>query len=228
MCGRFTLRTSPRDLVDIFQLLREPGIAPRYNIAPTQLVLAVRQIDKFREASAMRWGLVPSWSKDPKSGPPLINARAETLASKPAFRTALGKRRCLIPADGFYEWQKGEAKTKQPFYIQLTKGRLFAFAGLWECWQGADSSAMESCTIVTTTANSRLAELHERMPVILQEEDYDRWLDPKVNQAAALESLLVPYPSEEMTLRPVSPFVNSARNDSPSCIETVKDRRLFD
>jgi putative SOS response-associated peptidase YedK len=228
MCGRFTLRTSPRDLVEIFQLLREPEIAPRYNIAPTQLVLAVRQVNKFREASEMRWGLVPSWSKDPKSGPPLINARAETLASKPAFRTALSKRRCLVPADGFYEWRKGEAKTKQPFYIQLTKGRLFALAGLWECWQGADSSAVESCTIVTTTANSRLAELHERMPVILHEEDYDHWLDPKANDAAALESLLVPYPSEEITFRPVSPFVNSARNDGPSCIETVKDKNLFD
>jgi putative SOS response-associated peptidase YedK len=228
MCGRFTLRTSPRDLVEIFQLLREPEIAPRYNIAPTQLVLAVRQVDKFREASEMRWGLVPSWSKDPKSGPPLINARAETLASKPAFRMALSKRRCLIPADGFYEWQKGEAKTKQPFYIQLTKGRLFAFAGLWECWKGADSSAVESCTIVTTTANSRLAELHERMPVILHEEDYDRWLDAKANDPAALQALLVPYPSEEIAFRPVNPFVNSARNDGPSCIETVKDRNLFD
>ena len=122
MCGRFTLRTSPRDLVEIFQLLREPEIAPRYNIAPTQLVLAVRQIDKFREASEMRWGLVPSWSKDPKSGPPLINARAETLASKPAFRTALSKRRCLIPADGFYEWQKGGGEDQAALLHPVDQG----------------------------------------------------------------------------------------------------------
>jgi putative SOS response-associated peptidase YedK len=221
MCGRFTLRTSARDLVEIFQLLRTLDVPPRYNIAPTQNVLVIRQVNKFREPSLLRWGLVPSWSKDPKSGPPLINARAETLIEKPTFRSAFSKRRCLIPADGFYEWKKGEGKTKQPFYIRLVKDEPFAFAGLWEWWKGSDSSAVESCTIVTTEANSRLRELYDRMPVILHEEDYDRWLDPGLTDAALLQPLLVPFPYEQMTLYPVSPFVNSSRNDGPTCSERV-------
>ena len=192
-------------------------------------MLAVRQAGKFREPVLLRWGLVPSWAKDVKSGPPLINARAETLRDKPAFRTAFAKRRCLIPADGFYEWKTGEGKTKQPFHIRMANERPFAFAGLWECWR-PDASApalvpsappVESCTIVTTTANSKLAELHERMPVILQEEDYDRWLDPAVTDPKELQSLLVPYPAEEMAFGPVTPFVNSARNDGPQCVETA-------
>jgi putative SOS response-associated peptidase YedK len=219
MCGRFTLRTPSRDLVEIFQLLRSLDISPRYNIAPTQPVLAIRQVGKFREPCLLKWGLVPSWAKDPRSGPPLINARAETLAAKPAFRSAFGKRRCLIPADGFYEWKKGEEKTRQAFYIRMLKDRPFAFAGLWESWKGGESSAIVSCTIITTTANSRLAELHERMPVLLHEEDYDRWLNPTLDDPALLQGLLVPYPAEEMTFYPVSPFVNSPRNDGPNCVE---------
>ena len=141
MCGRFTLRTPARDLVEIFELLREPELSPRYNIAPTQRVAVVRQDGKNRELSLMRWGLVPSWSKDPKAGPPLINARAETVATKPSFRTAFKRRRCLIPADGFYEWQKTDSKTKIPHYIRMAKDRPFAFAGLWERWHGSDGRA---------------------------------------------------------------------------------------
>lgn len=219
MCGRFTLRTTPRDLVEIFQLLHALEMTPRYNVAPTQPVLAIRQVGKFREPAFLRWGLVPSWSKDPRSGPPLINARAETLATKPAFRSALRKRRCLIPADGFYEWKKGDGKTKQPFHIRMAKDGPFAFAGLWERWKGADAPALESCTIVTTTTNSRLAELHDRMPAILRPEDYDRWLDSDFDDPALLQSLLVPFPPDEMTFHPVSSLVNSARNDAPTCLE---------
>lgn len=219
MCGRFTLRTSPRELVEIFQLLHALDDSPRYNIAPTQPVLAIRQVGKLREPSRLRWGLIPSWAKDARSGPPLINARAETLVGKPTFRTAFCKRRCLIPADGFYEWKKGDGKTRQPFYIRMANDRPFAFAGLWESWNQGDLPAVESCTIITTAANSRLAELHDRMPVILQEEDYDRWLDPTLKECAGLEPLLVPYPPEEMTFHAVSPFVNSPRNDGPACLE---------
>ena len=137
------------------------------------------------------------------------------------FSQRVRKRRCLIPADGFYEWKKGDGKTRQAFYIRMLKDRPFAFAGLWESWKGSESSAIESCTIITTAANSRLAELHDRMPVILHEEDYDRWLDPTLDDPALLQSLLAPYPSEEMTFHPVSPFVNSPRNDGPTCLERV-------
>jgi putative SOS response-associated peptidase YedK len=181
-----------------------------------------------RDLTMMRWGLVPSWSKDPKSGPPLINARADTVATKPTFRSAFRSRRCLIPADGFYEWQKtdttmnsagyGSRPIKQPFHIRLNPDHPFAFAGLWERWEGADSSAIESCTIITTDANDLLRPIHDRMPVILHEEDYDRWLDPNESDAKQLESLLRPFPPEEMTAYPIGLFVNNARNDSLQCI----------
>jgi putative SOS response-associated peptidase YedK len=230
MCGRFTLRTPPKDLVEVFQLLRTLEMTPRFNIAPTQPVAVVRQGTTCREMSLMRWGLIPSWAKDMKIGASLINARADTLATKPSFRTAFKRRRCLIPADGFYEWKKGEGKTKQPFYIRLKKDYPFAFAGLWEHWEGPDNSAVDSCTIVTTDANDTLRPLHERMPVILPEEDFDRWLDPKEEDAAQLGELLKPYPPEEMIAFPISTLVNNARNESPQCIEPLRDAsagRLF-
>ena len=218
MCGRFTLRTPARDLVEVFELLREPELSPRYNIAPTQRVAVVRQSGKDRELGVMRWGLVPSWSKDPKAGPPLINARAETVATKPSFRTAFKHRRCLIPADGFYEWQKTDSKTKIPHYIRMAKDRPFAFAGLWETWHGNDGSALDSCTIVTTDANDLMRPLHDRMPVILPEENFAQWLDPKNENAPELETLLRPYSPAEMTAFPISTLVNSPRNDCPECI----------
>jgi putative SOS response-associated peptidase YedK len=225
MCGRFNLRTPSRDLVEIFQLLREPELKPRYNIAPTQPVAAIRQVDKFRELSLLRWGLVPSWSKDPNAGPPLINARAETIATKPAFRSAFKRRRCLIPADGFYEWQKTGAKAKQPFHIRMKNEHPFAFAGLWEHWEGGDSSTIDSCTIITTDANEVLRPIHDRMPVILRDEDYGRWLDPKLEDVGMLEGLLKPYAPEEMTAYPISTLVNSPRNESAACIEEARDSR---
>jgi putative SOS response-associated peptidase YedK len=219
MCGRFTLRTPARDLVEIFELLREPELFPRYNIAPTQNVAVIRQDGKSRELSLMRWGLVPTWSKDPKAGPPLINARAETVATKPSFRTAFKRRRCLIPADGFYEWQKQtDSKTKIPHYIRMAKDRAFAFAGLWETWHGNDGSALDSCTIVTTDANDLMLPLHDRMPVILPEENFAQWLDPKNENVPELEALLRPYSPTEMTAFPISTLVNSPRNERPECI----------
>jgi putative SOS response-associated peptidase YedK len=221
MCGRFTLRTPARDLVEIFELLREPELSPRYNIAPTQRVAIVRQSGKDRELAVMRWGLVPSLSKDPKAGPPLINARAETVATKPSFRTAFKRRRCLIPADGFYEWQKTNSKTKIPHYIRMAKDRPFAFAALWECWHGTDGAAIESCTIVTTEANDLMRPLHDRMPVILPEENFRQWLDPKNEDVPELEGLLRPYAPAEMTVFQISTLVNSPRNDCPECITRV-------
>jgi putative SOS response-associated peptidase YedK len=218
VCGRFTLRTPASQLVEVFELLRRPEIVPRYNIAPTQPVAVVRSDGKSRELSLLRWGLVPSWSKDPRMGPPMINARADTIATKPAFRSAFVRRRCLIPADGFYEWKKEEKGTKQPFFIQLAKEHFFAFAGLWEQWTGAEGPQLESCTIITTEANELLRPLHDRMPVILREEDYAGWLDPKQQDKEILQGFLKPYPSEEMTTYPVSPFVNSPKNDAPQCV----------
>src|SRR3984885_6551434 len=219
MCGRFTLRTPAHDLVEVFELLREPELSPRYNIAPTQNVAVIRQDGKSRQLSLMRWGLVPTWSKDPKAGPPLINARSETVATKPSFRTAFKRRRCLIPADGFYEWQKqADSKTKIPHYIRMAKDRAFAFAGLWETWHGNDGSALDSCTIVTTDANDLMRPLHDRMPVILPEENFAQWLDPKNENVPELEALLRPYSSGEMTAFPISTIVNSPRNERPECI----------
>jgi putative SOS response-associated peptidase YedK len=223
MCGRFTLRTPPKDLVEVFQLLHALEMIPRYNIAPTQPVAVVRQGATCREMSLLRWGLIPSWAKDTKIGASLINARADTIATKPSFRTALKRRRCLIPADGFYEWKKGEGKTKQPFYICMRNGHPFAFAGLWEHWEGPDNSAIDSCTIVTTDANETLRPLHDRMPVILREDDYDRWLDPKIQDPTELCELLKPHAPEEMTAFPISALVNNARNESEKCIEPLPD-----
>jgi putative SOS response-associated peptidase YedK len=218
MCGRFTLRTSAADLVEIFEVARSFELTPRYNIAPTQTVAAIREVDGRRELVQLRWGLLPAWSDASKGGPPMINARSETAAKRPAFRNAFRRRRCLIPADGFYEWQAAEAGPKQPFLITLRDERPFAFAGLWERCPGPDQSTVESCTILTTNANDRLRELHDRMPVILPQDHYGPWLDPHLEDADALQTLLTAYPSDETCFRPVSQRVNNARNDGPECI----------
>jgi putative SOS response-associated peptidase YedK len=223
MCGRFTLRTPSADLVEIFEVARTFELSPRYNIAPTQPVAAVREIDSGREADGrrelvqMRWGLLLSWS-EAKSGPPLINARSETAATRPSFRHAFRSRRCLIPADGFYEWRAADEGPKQPYLITLRDEQPFAFAGLWERCRGPDDAPIESCTILTTDANDRLRDLHHRMPVILPREHYGPWLDHEIEDARALQTLLTSYPSDEMRLRPVSRRVNSARCDDADCI----------
>ena len=209
-------------LVEHFQLNTADQLPLRFNIAPTQLIAVVRRTPgaPSRELSLLRWGLVPSWAKDATTGSPMINARAETVAEKPTFRTAFRRRRCLIPADGYYEWQKVGAR-KQPYYIRLRDGQPFAFAGLWEGWRGGGAEGdqpLETCTIITTDANELSRPIHDRMPVILSVEDYDLWLDPGVEERAKLESLLQPYDPTRMAADPVSTFVNNVRNDDDRCV----------
>ena len=219
MCGRFTLTASLEEIAAHFRFLAG-GLEwrPRYNIAPSQQVLAiVRSPEGHRKGGYLRWGLIPPWAKDPSIGSRMINARSESVWSKPAFRRAIAKRRCLIPADGFYEWPR-HTSVKRPVYIQLQPPRLFAMAGLWERWRSQDGEEIVSCTILTTSANRMLAHYHERMPVILAPEDEDLWLDPLAT-AEELQSLMHPYPEDEMTTRFVSTRVNSPKNDDADCLQ---------
>ncbi len=219
MCGRYTLKTPAGDLAERFGVVGDvPSLEPRYNVAPTQEVAAVLADSGGRRLEMLRWGLIPSWAKDPEMGNRMINARAETAPEKPSFRKAFRERRCLIPADGFYEWQKTN-NGKQPFYIRMRDGSPFAFAGLWESWQDADGPTVRSCAIITTRANELVGEVHDRMPVILDPEDHDLWLDPDFDETDPLASLLKPYPADAMEAYPVSRFVNSPRNDDERCIE---------
>lgn len=224
MCGRFTLTDPDADLAVQFNLPQIPDMQPRYNIAPTQPVAAVRVAGKSqaREMVMLHWGLIPFWAKDPKIGARMINARSETAAKKPAFRAAFRRRRCLVVADGFYEWQKQNG-TKQPFFIHLKDRRYFAFAGLWEHWEGPDDSIIQSCTLLTCDPNDYLKAVHNRMPVILDPADYALWLDPEVEDRDLLQPLLRPYPAQRMDAYPVSRYVNSPDNDSPKCIEPLPD-----
>ncbi len=225
MCGRFTLRASREQIAALFQLPLEqvPPLAPRYNIAPTQPVLALRvpHTTGHKELTFLNWGLIPFWADDPKIGNRMINARAESVADRPAFRAAFRYRRCLIPADGFYEWRKVNGR-KQPYLIQHRDASPFAFAGLWEHWE-REGSVIESCTIITVPPNPLVAELHDRMPAILPEEDYALWLDPHVQDKRRLLPLLRPYPAERLEAFPVSPRVNNPRNDDPDLVVPLKD-----
>jgi putative SOS response-associated peptidase YedK len=224
MCGRFILYSAGRIVAEHFQLGQEPPLEPRYNIAPTQPVAVVRlDPDSNRRKLAMlRWGLIPFWAKDIKIGYKMINARSETAPDKPAFRSAFKKRRCLIPADGFYEWKSLEGR-KEPYLVRLRDEQPFAFAGLWERWEGPDDDVIESCTILTTGANEFLSPIHDRMPVILAARDYHRWLDPLLKDPKTLHPLLVPYPPDEMKAVPVSSRVNKTTYDEPDCIVPVKE-----
>lgn len=217
MCGRFALRTPTKKLAEAFRVEEAPAVEARYNIAPTQSILAVRQIEDGREAVLLKWGLIPSWAKDDSMSARLINARSETVTEKPAFREAFKRSRCIIPADGFYEWQRREGK-KQPFFFSMRNERLFGFAGLWDRWKGEGGKVIESCTILTTEANEVLRDVHDRMPVILHPESYDEWLDADVRALESLKELLRPYPSSEMTSYPVSARVNSPRNQGEELI----------
>lgn len=218
MCGRFTLEKTMGDLVSLLKLHASTGLPPRYNIAPTQPVAVIRVApeDGQREVALLRWGLIPGWSRDPAAMPLLINARSETAATKPAFRGALRYRRCLVPADGFYEWQR-VGREKQPFHIRMCDGEPFAMAGLWERWEGPDGSVIDSCALLTTESNELMRVVHDRMPVILPPEQYDLWLDPDLRDVERLQPLLRPYPSDAMIAYPVGATVNNARNDSPQC-----------
>ena len=220
MCGRYILTVSGEVLARLFGLDEVPELVPRYNIAPTQRVPVVRAAGGRRRLDSLRWGLVPHWAAEPSVGHRLVNARAETAATKPSFRSAFRSRRCLVPANGFYEWQATPAG-KQPWLIRLSGGRPFAMAGLWERWSGGDGD-LETFTILTTSPNEVVAPLHGRMPVILPPEAWERWLDPEYRAPEALQALLGPFPAAEMEAHPVSRLVNDPANDSPACLERAR------
>lgn len=226
MCGRF------RQTKDWSEIERRFGaklaervlerFEIRYNVSPTDNVIVIRQRDGGREADYLRWGLVPHWSRGPKAGQPMINAKAETLAEKPAFHSLLAGKRCLIPADGFYEWRTGADKKREPLDLSLKLGGLFAFAGLWAAWKNPAGDWLRSCTIITTRPNELVSQVHDRMPVILRPEAEEDWLDPDVAVEHAL-SLLEPYPSDAMRSVAVSPLVNSVKNEGPELLTRADD-----
>jgi putative SOS response-associated peptidase YedK len=218
MCGRFILTTPPQALEELFEIRCATNLAPRYNIAPTQqaCVIGLSQGEQ-RELRAFHWGLVPNWAKDTSQASGLINARSETLAQKPAFRDAFARRRCLIPADGFYEWAAGAKGGKHPYLLTVGDGDYFAFAGLWEGWRNPSGEIHRSFTIITTSATAELEDLHHRMPVILPPTDYRSWLDPDTSLATA-QAMLRPYELQPIARRAVSTAVNNARRDDESCL----------
>lgn len=220
MCGRYTLTLSPEQLQEAIPGLITPtDMAPRYNIAPSQPVAVVPNDGQHR-LDFYLWGLIPSWAKEPSISSRMINARGETLIEKPSFRSAFRRRRCLIPADGFYEWKQNPgSKSKTPMYIKMKSGEPFAFAGLWENWNSPDGSNILSCTIITTTPNALVEPIHNRMPVILPREAYDRWLEPGEANPADLQELIRPYPAQAMTAYAVSTLVNRPENDLAACIQ---------
>lgn len=229
MCGRYTLKTPASEIAALFEGIYDglvvPEFRPRYNIAPTQDAPVVRLSGgRHLEWRPLRWGLVPFWAKDTKSGARMINARSETVAEKPAFRTAFRKRRCLVPADGFFEWQK-IGKKKIPYYITVNSDAPFSMAGLWERWD-KEGEPIETFTILTTDANDKIRPLHDRMPVILERDDYELWLDTEFADAERLKQLMKPLPGDRIDTRRVSTWVNNPRHDDPKCIEP--DRDLFD
>jgi putative SOS response-associated peptidase YedK len=233
MCGRFRLSRRKHLVEEYFDCgSDEPDWSPRYNIAPTQPIPVIRQNPKepIRELSLMRWGLIPSWAKDPAVGASMINARSETASTKPAFRDALKARRCLIPADAFYEWMR-TGKTKQPYCFEVNGGELFAFAGLWDGWKDASGKWIKTCSILTTTPNALTSPVHDRMPVILDPDGYDLWLDPGMRDVSAASELLKPYDARLMRCYPVSTRINQVANDDQECCAPVEfaqnQTRLF-
>jgi putative SOS response-associated peptidase YedK len=220
MCGRFAQRTDSKKLAKAFGVAEVPNVEARFNIAPTQDILGVFQSEDGREMTFYKWGLIPSWAKDKSMGARLINARSETVEEKPAFRDAFKKRRCIIPADGFYEWQRTDGK-KQPYFFRMRDESPFGFAGLWERWEGTGREAINSCTILTTQANDVLRPVHDRMPVILHPEDYELWLDSDVRKLDPVKELLIPYPASEMMSYPVGTSINSPRNQGAELMEQM-------
>jgi putative SOS response-associated peptidase YedK len=224
MCGRYTLSATPQEIMDEFGLIEPPftDTRPRYNIAPTQDVLAVVSSRDGLKGGMLRWGLIPSWAKDATGGARMINARAESLAEKPSFRDLIGRRPCLVIADGFYEWKRN-GKQKTPMRIRLRSGRPFAMAGLWDRWIPPEGGPpVHSCTILTTTPNDLMRPIHDRMPVILAETAREQWL--RIGAVPDLESLLVPYAGDDLEAFPVSDLVNSVKNEGPELIERVEHK----
>ena len=222
MCGRLTLRNPGEVVAEVFGLPQTPDLLPRFNIAPGQAVAVVRQKPQAegRKLAFVRWGLIPAWTDDLAIGDHLANARSETAATKPSFRSAFQSRRCLVVADGFYEWQRTNGH-KQPYFVGLRSDRPFGLAGLWERWEKG-SEPVESCTILTTDANELMQPIHERMPVILPPDQYALWLDPRCQDTEKLAELLRPYPSKDMVAYRVSTLVNNPENDVPKCVEAIR------
>jgi putative SOS response-associated peptidase YedK len=220
MCGRYTITSSPEAIRALFGYQEQPNFPPRYNVAPTQPIPIVRWVEGKRHFALVRWGLLPSWVKDPKTFSLLINARGETAADKPAFRAAMKRRRCLIPADGFYEWKRTDA-SKQPYYVRAASGRALAFAGLWETWTGPNGEEVDTAVIVTTRANRVLAPIHDRMPVIVPPEGFDLWLDSDRVDAKTAAALIAPAPDDLLVAHKVSRSVNRTANDDPRLIEPL-------
>jgi putative SOS response-associated peptidase YedK len=224
MCGRYRLSRRKQMIQEYFDTAEEVDWEPRYNIAPSQQVGIIRQdqTKPERRFSFARWGLIPFWAKNASIGYKMINARSETVASNPAFREAFKSRRCLIPADGFYEWKRSE-KAKQPFHFGVADDSLFAFPGLWDRWKDAGGQVVESCSILTTTPNTLLADVHDRMPVILPPDHYDWWLDPGFRTVEALKELLCPFDATLMKRFAVSTRINFVKNDDPDCATPLRE-----
>jgi len=223
MCGRYFLHSTADKLTSLFGEMPMPLLEPRYNIAPTQPVPVVRQAASGkREMVLLRWGLIPSWSKGPDSRFSMINARVETVAQKPAYRNAFRYRRCLIPADGFFEW-RAEGPNKQPYVLRPRDGRTLALAGLWEHWQDADGNEIESCTVLVRAANAQVRPVHERMPVVLAPQSYDLWLDIRSQKPQPLETLLAVQQAPDLEIYPVSRALNNPKSDSPALLEPLGD-----
>jgi putative SOS response-associated peptidase YedK len=222
MCGRFTLTVDPSEIQDLFgNFIFPKRFDPRYNIAPSQPILAIPN-DGKNTADFFLWGLIPSWAKDPTIANKLINARGETIAEKPSFRGGFKYKRCLIPADGFYEWKSlVSTKTKTPYFIHLKDRKPFAFAGLWDEWQSPSGDALRTCTIITTIPNELMSTLHNRMPLILSKKNYADWLDPAPRTPDSLLHLIQPFPSDDMSAYPVSTMVNSPGNDRVELVAPI-------
>ncbi|MEX1031281.1 MAG: SOS response-associated peptidase [Paenibacillaceae bacterium] len=217
MCGRFSLRVEMEELLSYYGLIQSNyTYTPRYNIAPGQSITALIDSNSGCKMGPLRWGLVPSWATDERMGYKMINARAETLAEKPAFRQSYSRRRCIIPADGYYDWKKD---TKQPHRITMNDESIFSLAALYDNWVAPDGNKLHSCTIITTESNDILSTIHDRMPVILPKEHHDTWLDRSITDITVLQQLLIPFPSKPMTAYQVSPMVGNVKNDVPACIE---------
>ena len=220
MCGRYVITSAPEAIRALFRYQEQPNFPPRYNVAPTQPIPIVRLTEGKRQFALVRWGLLPSWVKDPKTFTLVINARGESVIDKPAFRAAMKRRRCLIPADGFYEW-KATGGPKQPYFVRLKSGAPMAFAGLWECWTGPNGEELETAAIVTTGANRTLGDIHDRMPVILAPDAFDLWLNCAEVDAQTAAALIAPAPDDVLEAHPVSTAVNRVANDNATLMERV-------